>query len=84
MTRSATAPLVALFIVISLVVTSALWWFTAWFMLMGQVRWRVLVPTGVVTAFAMGVYGLSATVWMPSWSHGTRTSSGSSAWRSRS
>ena len=35
-------------------------------MLMGQVRWRVLVPTGVVTALAMGVYGLSAAVWMSS------------------
>ncbi len=59
-------PLVTLFILISLVVTSALWCFTAWFMLMGQVRWRVLVPTGVVTASALGVYGLSASVWMSS------------------
>ena len=39
-------PQVTLFILISLAVTSALWWFTAWFMLMGQVRWRVLVPIG--------------------------------------
>ena len=59
-------PQVTLFILISLVVASALWCFTAWFMLMGQVRWRVLVPTGVVTALAMGVYGLSAAVWMSS------------------
>ena len=32
---------------------SGLWWFTAWFMLMGQVRWRVLIPTGVITGVAM-------------------------------
>ena len=59
-------PQVTLFILISLAVTSALWWFTAWFMLMGQVRWRVLVPTGVITALAVGVYGFSASVWMSS------------------
>ena len=32
---------------------------------MGQVRWRVLVPTALVTAIAAGVYALSASVWMP-------------------
>ena len=46
-------------------ITSALWWFTAWFMLMGQVRWRVLIPSGVITAVAVGGYALSASVWMP-------------------
>ena len=34
-------------------------------MLMGQVRWRVLVATGVITAVAMTAYAASATVWMP-------------------
>jgi membrane protein len=58
-------PLVVLFVVTSLAVTSSLWWFTAWFMLMGQVRWRVLVPSGVITAVAMGGYAVSASVWMP-------------------
>ena len=33
-----------LFIVVSLAMTSAFWWFTAWFLLLGQVRWRVLLP----------------------------------------
>ena len=37
----------------SLAVTSALWWFTAWFLLLGDVRARVLVPTGVITGIAM-------------------------------
>ena len=58
-------PQIVLFAVVSLAATAALWWFTAWFMLLGQVRWRVLVPSGVVTAVAISVFALSATVWMP-------------------
>jgi hypothetical protein len=56
---------VGLFAVVSLAVTSALWWFTAWFLLLGDVRARVLVPTGVITAVAMAAFAVSATVWMP-------------------
>jgi membrane protein len=55
----------ALFFVVSLLGVTALWWFTAWFMLMRQVRWRALVPTGVVTAVAMLGYAVSASIWMP-------------------
>ena len=58
-------PQIILFAVITLAVTSALWWFTAWFMLMGQVRWRALVLSGVVTAVALGGFALSAAIWMP-------------------
>jgi membrane protein len=58
-------PQLVVFAVVSLAATFGLWWFTAWFLLMGQVRWRVLVPTGVVTAVALGGYALSATIWMP-------------------
>ncbi len=58
-------PQVVIFAVVSLAATSALWWFTAWFMLMGQVRWRVLLPSGVTTAIATRVYALSASIWMP-------------------
>ena len=47
-------------------VNSGLWWFTAWFFLQGEVRMRVLVPTGVVTGIALTGYALSAHVWMPS------------------
>ena len=57
-------PQVALFILISLAVTSALWWFTAWFMLMGQVRWAGLGPVGCGHRGTLGVYGLLAAVWM--------------------
>ena len=54
-----------LFGVLSLAATSALWWFTAWFMLLGQVRWRVVIPAGVITAVALTGFAISATVWMP-------------------
>ena len=54
-----------LFAIVSLAVTSGLWWFTAWFLLLGEVRMRVLVPTGVITSIAMAGYAASATVWMP-------------------
>ena len=54
-----------LFIVVSLAMTSAFWWFTAWFLLLGQVRWRVLIPTGLITGLAISGYALAATVWMP-------------------
>ena len=54
-----------LFAIVSLAVTSGLWWFTAWFLLLGEVRARVLVPTGVITSIATAAYAVSATVWMP-------------------
>ena len=40
---------IGLFAVVTLAATSALWWFTAWFLLLGDVRVRVLLPTGVIT-----------------------------------
>ena len=58
-------PQIVLFAVVLLAATFALWWFTAWFMLLGQVRWRVLVPSGVVTAVAIAGFAVSATLWMP-------------------
>jgi membrane protein len=54
-----------LFVIVSLVVASGLWWFTAWFLLLGEVRARVLVPTGVITSIMTTGYAASATVWMP-------------------
>ena len=58
-------PGLALFALISLVTTSALWWFTGWFLLLGEVRWRVLLPSAVITSVALAGFGVSATVWMP-------------------
>jgi membrane protein len=54
-----------LFAIVALAVTSGLWWFTAWFLLQGEVRARVLVPTGVITGIVTAGYAASATVWMP-------------------
>ena len=48
-----------------LAVNAGLWWFTAWWFLLGNVRARVLAPTGVITGIAMAGYALSASVWMP-------------------
>jgi hypothetical protein len=56
---------VGLFAIASLAVTSGLWWFTAWFLLLGEVRVRALLPTGVITSIAMTAFAVSATVWMP-------------------
>jgi len=54
-----------IFVIVSLAVTSGLWWFTAWFLLLGDVRARVLLPTGVLTSVALTAFAVSATVWMP-------------------
>ena len=58
-------PQIALFVIASFATTSAVGWFSAWFLLMGQVRWRVLLPSGVFTAIATGLYAVSASIWMP-------------------
>ena len=56
---------IGLFAIGALAVTSGVWWFTAWFLLLGDVRARVLCPTGVITGVATAVFAVSATVWMP-------------------
>jgi membrane protein len=54
------------FLLVTVVVTSGLWWFTAWFLLLGDVRVRVLWPTGLITGVALSGFAASATIWMPS------------------
>jgi membrane protein len=54
-----------LFVLLALTAGTALWWLTAYAMLLRQVRLRVLLPVGAITGVAMGVYGLAANVWMP-------------------
>jgi membrane protein len=56
---------VAVWALAALAVYVGLWWFTAWWLLLGEVRMRVLAATGVITGIAMAGYGLSASVWMP-------------------
>jgi membrane protein len=72
-----------LFAIVALAVTAGQWWFTAWFLLLGEVRARVLVPTGVITSIATAGYAASATVWMPGVVTGNEASSASSGspWR---
>lgn len=53
------------FAIIALATSVTVWTLTAWLMLMGQVRMRVLVACGAVTGLAMAAYAVSATVWMP-------------------
>ncbi len=53
------------FVVLSVGASTGLWWLTAWLMLNGQVRWRALLATGVVTGVILNIYAFSASVWMP-------------------
>jgi membrane protein len=48
-----------------LVLSCGLWWFTTWFMLMGDVRARVLLPTGVLVGIFTSLYGATSFIWMP-------------------
>jgi membrane protein len=54
-----------LFAIASLAVTTGLWWFTAWLFLLGDVRVRVLLPSGLITGIALSAFAASATIWMP-------------------
>jgi membrane protein len=54
-----------IFAVLSLTVTSCTWWFTAWFLLLGDVRWRVLLPTALITSVTVSGFAVSAVIWMP-------------------
>jgi len=50
---------------LSVVVGTVLWWWTAWLMLRGEVRWRPLLPTAVLTALGISLYAWGADLWMP-------------------
>jgi len=53
------------FVVLSTAASIGLWWATGWLMLQGQVRWRSLLPSGVLTGVGLTLYAASASVWMP-------------------
>jgi membrane protein len=55
----------AVFVVVSMATISGLWWFSSWFFLLGDVRRRVLLPTGLVTGLLLTAFFLSAEIWMP-------------------
>jgi membrane protein len=50
---------------VGLIGSIAMWWWTARLMLRGEVRWRALLPTAVITGVGSWLYSLAATVWMP-------------------
>jgi len=50
---------------LGLIASTCLWWWTARLMTRGEVRWRPLLPTDVITGIGSWLYTLSATVWMP-------------------
>ena len=51
--------------VMALVISVSAWTGTAWLMLLGEVRIRALVVTGLLTALLFTIYTLSAPAWMP-------------------
>jgi membrane protein len=53
------------FTLVSAALTCGLWWFTAWFLLLGDVRARMLFPGALVTTVALGAFAASAVIWMP-------------------
>jgi len=50
---------------VGLICSTLLWWWTARLMTRGEVRWRPLLPTAVVTGLGSWVYTLVASIWMP-------------------
>jgi hypothetical protein len=58
-------PGTAAFLLVSFAGSIVLWWLTAWLMLLGQVRRRIVLASGVITGIALTAYAAAATVWMP-------------------
>ena len=57
--------LTVLFCVVALALSTAVWWFTTWMMLARQVRFRVLIPSGLITGALVSALALSSSLWMP-------------------
>jgi len=53
------------FVLASFATSIVFWWLTAWLMLRGDVRRRVVLASGVLTGIALTVYAATATLWMP-------------------
>lgn len=50
---------------VGLVLSVCLWWWTAHLLLRGEVAWRALLATGIVTGLGAWIYTLAASVWFP-------------------
>ena len=53
------------FFALSLAGSVLVWWATAWLMLGGRVRWRVLLAPAALTAIGAVAYTACAPIWMP-------------------
>jgi membrane protein len=53
------------FLIVSAAVSVGLWWATSWLMLQGDVRWRPLFASGLITGLGLAIYAASAASWMP-------------------
>ncbi|MGS0687430.1 hypothetical protein ACVBEQ_20130 [Nakamurella sp. GG22] len=51
--------------VLGMVLGILIWWWTAWLMLRGEVRWRPLLPTAVITGLSGALYAMCSDIWMP-------------------
>jgi membrane protein len=58
-------PGTAAYAILAFLGSVGLWWLTAWLLLEGQVRWRVLLFSGALTGTAMSVFAATAFLWMP-------------------
>jgi membrane protein len=53
------------FFVLSAAGSVGLWWATGWLMLQGEVRWRPLFTSGLITGLGLAIYAVAAASWMP-------------------
>lgn len=51
--------------IVGLVIGTGLWWWTARLMVRGEVRWRAMLPTAVITAVGCSLYAMQSDLWMP-------------------
>ena len=58
-------PQTVVFGVFAVAASIGVWSLTPWVMLQREVRFRVLIPTGIITGLASVGYTLSASLWMP-------------------
>jgi membrane protein len=52
-------------LVVGIVGSTLLWWWSAHTFLRGHVRWRALLPTALVSGIGSAVYAGAAAIWMP-------------------
>jgi len=51
--------------IVSFLAGTALWWWTPRLMVRGEVRWRALFPSALLTAVGCSLYAMQSDLWMP-------------------